>query len=282
MHTKLSWRKISNLILLLFLLLLFISIGLKTMQEQARYNSLPDKLSDHAGFRSQQYNEKIMNFFSKGNIVYKYAMLYSLETSFGERDFLWPYDEQTFASLEQKWKSCRHYPKIEQVYQSLWQDLSFFPVPESLQGNENVTFADSWMNERTYGGKRGHEGTDLMAAENIRGYYPVVSMTDGVVESMGWLEKGGYRIGILAPHGGYFYYAHLDSYASLQEGDEVQAGEILGYMGDSGYGPEGTIGMFPVHLHVGIYLYEDNLEVSVNPYWMLRYLSEHKLKCIYS
>lgn len=38
------------------------------------------------------------------------------------------------------------------------------------------------------------------------------------------------------------------------EGDQVRAGDLLGYMGDSGYGPEGTTGQFPVHLHVGIYM----------------------------
>ena len=41
-----------------------------------------------------------------------------------------------------------------------------------------------------------HEGCDIMAGNNERGYFPIVSMTDGVVERIGWLEKGGYRIGI--------------------------------------------------------------------------------------
>ena len=54
-----------------------------------------------------------------------------------------------------------------------------------------------------------------MAEKNTPGYYPVVSMTDGVVTEKGWLEKGGWRIGITAPTGAYFYYAHLDSYAEL-------------------------------------------------------------------
>ena len=88
-----------------------------------------------------------------------------------------------------------------------------------------------------------------MASKNVAGIYPIVSMTDGIVRSKGWLEKGGYRIGIEAPSGAYFYYAHLHSYASLEIGDEVQAGELLGFMGDSGYGVEGTTGKFPVHLH---------------------------------
>ena len=48
-------------------------------------------------------------------------------------------------------------------------------------------------------------------------------MTDGgsIGKRLG-LEKGGYRIGITAPSGAYFYYAHLDSYGSYQEGDEVK------------------------------------------------------------
>ena len=75
-----------------------------------------------------------------------------------------------------------------------------------------------------------------MAEKNTPGYYPVVSMTDGVVTEKGWLEKGGWRIGITAPTGAYFYYAHLDSYAELEKGDPVKAGDLLGYMGDSGYG----------------------------------------------
>ncbi|MFQ9150541.1 MAG: M23 family metallopeptidase [Blautia sp.] len=76
--------------------------------------------------------------------------------------------------------------------------------------------------------------------------------------------------------GGYFYYAHLSSYGrAFQKGDRVSAGDLLGYMGDSGYGPEGTTGRFDVHLHIGIYIEGENRkEISVNPYWPLRYLEE--------
>lgn len=99
-------------------------------------------------------------------------------------------------------------------------------------------------------------------------------MTSGVVTNLGWLEQGGYRIGITSPSGGYFYYAHLDSYINISEGDTVYAGQLLGYMGDSGYGEEGTTGMFITHLHVGIYIEVDGVEISVNPYWILRFLDE--------
>ena len=46
---------------------------------------------------------------------------------------------------------------------------------------------------------------------------------------------------------------------------------MLGYMGDSGYGEEGTVGQFAVHLHFGIYIQTaDGQEVSVDPYWILK------------
>ena len=86
---------------------------------------------------------------------------------------------------------------------------------------------------------------------------------------------------ILSNHA-YFYYAHLDSYAELEKGDPVKAGDLLGYMGDSGYGEEGTTGEFPVHLHLGIYLKEGTEEISVNPYPVLRYAENARIKCVYS
>ena len=53
-------------------------------------------------------------------------------------------------------------------------------------------------------------------------------------------------------------------------------------MGDSGYGPEGTGGKFAVHLHLGIYVYDGGEEISVNPYFVLLYLENKKLKYAYS
>lgn len=43
-----------------------------------------------------------------------------------------------------------------------------------------------------------------MAENNVSGYYPIVSVSDGTVENIGWLEKGGYRVGIRSSQGGYF------------------------------------------------------------------------------
>lgn len=159
---------------------------------------------------------------------------------------------------------------------AVWNDLERFPVGEVASNPAAaVTFADSWMQSRTFGGDRGHEGCDIMATVNERGIYPIYSMTDGIVENIGWLRLGGYRIGIRSVSGAYFYYAHLAEYAKeFEVGEQVKAGTLLGFMGDTGYSDTpGTTGNFAVHLHLGIYLNDTSgAEFSVNSYPMLRYL----------
>ena len=188
-----------------------------------------------------------------------------------------------FYSDEQLKKRHLYKRVCKTILNNVENEVSYFPVAEaSVDKSLTVSFVNSWMSERTFGGKRGHEGIDIMASKNIRGVFPVISMTDGVVTNLGWLEKGGYRIGITSDSGIYYYYAHLDSYSNIKEGKRVKAGELLGFMGDSGYGPEGTTGKFNVHLHVGVYVYENGKEISLNPYYILCYLENKKLKYSYS
>ena len=177
------------------------------------------------------------------------------------------------------------YRKLQNAYNIIFRDLKYFPIPSSTDKDmPNVTYENGWMDNRTYGGQRGHEGCDIMGNQRPRGTYPVVSMSDGVVEKVGWLEKGGWRIGIRTASGLYLYYAHLYDYSKdWKEGDEVTAGELLGFMGDSGYSAiEGTVGNFDVHLHVGMYLRTDHYEeLSVTPYWVLKYLEKYRLRYCY-
>lgn len=163
------------------------------------------------------------------------------------------------------------------------KDSIYFPVPSSsIENSLTVSYSNSWMAERTYKEKNSHEGTDIMASQNERGLYPIVSISDGTVTSLGWLELGGWRVGITSPEGVYYYYAHLYSYSNIQKGDTVKAGQLLGFMGDSGYGEEGTYGKFAVHLHLGIYSWDTGEEISVNPYYVLQELEKKKLKYAYS
>lgn len=164
------------------------------------------------------------------------------------------------------------------TYNGLLADIKYFPVPRSNKRKEWVNYVNSWNYERTYKGNRTHEGTDVMGNINKDGIYPVVSVSDGYVSNIGWLELGGWRIGITSPSGIYYYYAHLDSYAKeYKEGDVIRAGDIIGYMGSTGYSKvEGTKNKFPVHLHFGIYITPDPdiaadyEEIALNPYNILK------------
>lgn len=148
------------------------------------------------------------------------------------------------------------------------KEIQVFPVKEIP--TEAIPFENSYGGERNYGGKRSHEGIDIIPLKAAAGEYAVVSVTDGIVEKMGWLKLGGYRIGIRSRSGLYFYYAHLDHYEEgLHEKQAVKAGDVIGYMGDTGYGSEGTRGKFVVHLHFGVYFMENGEEISINPYYVL-------------
>ena len=130
------------------------------------------------------------------------------------------------------------------------EDIKCFPVPAAYRGE--ISYEDSYGAERIQGG---HEGCDIMDIQNVPGRIPVVSVCNGVLTNIGWLYLGGYRIGITSDAGIYYYYAHLDSYAAgIKQRQRILAGELIGFMGDTGEGEEGTSGKFPVHLHFGIYL----------------------------
>lgn len=155
---------------------------------------------------------------------------------------------------------------------ALIKEMECFPVKEDETGKETWGFENGYGEGRNYGGNRKHEGIDIMSSTSQSGYFAIQSVSDGIVEQLGWLELGGYRVGVRTDSGLYFYYAHLDSYApGLQKGDKVHAGQLLGYMGDTGYGEEGTRGKFMVHLHFGIYYNEDGKERSLNPFYLLQY-----------
>ncbi len=201
--------------------------------------------------------------------------------------------DNIYDTLVESWKSGNNNTKTPMIfrkllpkeifsdcyaaYYAIMNDIKYFPVAKDNVNNVFVSYEDSWGEKRTYGGDRHHEGTDIMSGNNEEGYFPVISMTDGVVEKKGWLELGGYRLGIRSPSGAYYYYAHLNSYADgIEEGKEIKAGSVIGTMGSTGYGEEGTSGKFDVHLHLGIYYGED--EISFNPYILLNICKDSMLE----
>ena len=95
-----------------------------------------------------------------------------------------------------------------------------------------------------------HEGNDIFAEPGT----PVRAVVGGRVENLGWLFYSGWRVGIRAADGRYWFYAHLQGFADgLSEGDVVGAGQELGAVGNTGYGERpGHRGEFTYHLHIGI------------------------------
>ena len=274
---KRSLKKIGRYSIVLFLLVFFAGIWIPRLEYGSEKSRLSEDILSSEGFRRQTVSGEAMEQVRKMDAPGEALAVYWLESNFGQEPFSLLPDET--AAARKRWERAKGWGNYLAACQAVWDDLQYFPVAESSDNSRlSVSFEDSWMFDRSYGGERGHEGTDIMSSVNEPGRFPVVSMTDGTVESKGWLELGGYRLGIRAPHGAYFYYAHLDSYADIEEGDTINAGDLLGFMGDTGYGAEeGTRGNFPVHLHVGIYLYQNEQEISVNPYPALSYVQDKKV-----
>ncbi len=137
------------------------------------------------------------------------------------------------------------------------------PIPRGYLSS----IVSNYGSARSFGGLRAHEGVDIFARYGT----PVVSTAYGIVEIKGWNRLGGYRIGIRDIYNTYEFYAHLQSYAKgIEEGCIVKPGQVIGYVGSTGYGKEGTSGKFPPHLHFGLYKFDGKKEWSFNPYPYLR------------
>jgi peptidoglycan LD-endopeptidase LytH len=133
--------------------------------------------------------------------------------------------------------------------------------------NYNYSYRNTWGDRRGFGGNRIHEGTDIFAGYGT----PVHSTTYGVVELKGWNLYGGWRIGIRDIYNIYHYYAHLSGFQDgLKVGQIVKPGDVIGSVGSTGYGPPGTSGKFPPHLHYGMYKDNGYSEWSFDPYPYLR------------
>ena len=137
---------------------------------------------------------------------------------------------------------------------------------------------------RSFGFRRKHLGNDLMGGLGT----PIVAVEGGTVEAMGWNRYGGWRIGIRSfDSKRYYYYAHLQKdhpfAPGLQLGDMVQAGDLIGFMGRTGYSDrENVNNIETVHLHFGMELVFDesqkecNSEIWIDVYDIVRLLSQHR------
>ncbi|TFE02157.1 M23 family metallopeptidase [Jeotgalibacillus salarius] len=153
--------------------------------------------------------------------------------------------------------------ELYQHFNTLDLYTHFFP----LQKDYLYSYRSTWGGKRGWGGRRMHEGTDLFAGYGT----PVLATTFGKIEALGWNDYGGWRVGLRDIHNVYHYYAHLSSFKKgLEQGDIVKAGDLIGYVGSSGYGKEGTSGKFPPHLHYGMYIDNGKNQWAYDPFPSLR------------
>ena len=124
---------------------------------------------------------------------------------------------------------------------------------------------DDFGNSRSYGFKRTHLGNDLMGSIGT----PIIAVESGIVEACGW------NIGIRSFDGKrYYYYAHLRKdhpYTSnLHEGQTVMAGDVIGYLGMTGYSLKENVNNINVpHLHFGMELvFDESQKDSANEIWI--------------
>lgn len=92
-------------------------------------------------------------------------------------------------------------------------------------------------------GTRTHEGFDIMAPEGAF----IVSPTDAVVTRTGTGSSAGKYVYTANPGGETYVYMHLDEIADIKTGTVLKAGDLIGYVGNTGNASGGAH-----HLHFEI------------------------------
>ena len=155
----------------------------------------------------------------------------------------------------------------------------FSPIAKGF----SFSHGDDFGNKRSYGYARKHLGHDLMGSVGT----PVIAIESGYVEALGWNQYGGWRIGIRSfDKKRYYYYAHLrrdHPYNDLYEGKIVTAGDVIGFLGMTGYSTKENVNNIQTpHLHLGLQLIfdesqkETDAEIWIDLYALTKLLEQNK------
>jgi murein DD-endopeptidase MepM/ murein hydrolase activator NlpD len=134
------------------------------------------------------------------------------------------------------------------------------------------TFSSTFGAPRS--GGRSHEGNDIFAPMGT----PLLASESGVVANVGVGTLGGTKLWVYGESGTQYYYAHLIAYADgIVEGSRVEAGDVIGYVGNTG-----NAITTPPHLHYEIH---PNGGDAIDPYPLLHAVDlvdgEHVLPNLY-
>lgn len=121
--------------------------------------------------------------------------------------------------------------------------LGGFVFPVGAPFNFASTFGAPRMTGTKY--EHSHQGNDIFAAAGT----PLYATSRGVIARKAVAVLGGNKLWLVAADGTQYYYAHLAAYAEgIEDGAVVEAGQVIGYVGDTG-NARGT----PPHLHFEIH-----------------------------
>ncbi len=201
--------------------------GNLAMFKQSDLDKLLEKLRSGEKMADITSNMKLYNYFfqSYDAIFHEYIGEYEIETSddLGNKTYVKKYGLK-----------------------------AFLPIAKNYSFSHYKDFGSA----RSYGYRRVHLGNDLLGSIGT----PIIAVESGYVESLGWNQYGGWRVGIRSFDGKrYYYYAHLRKdhpYAKdLSEGQIVTAGDVIGYLGMTGYSSHENVNNINIpHLHFGIQL----------------------------
>ncbi len=197
--------------------------------------------------------EKIEDIATNAKLLSYYTRAYSAVFD----GMVCEYDEYTVANdgsttKERKYGLCAYSPIASGYYYNHYDDFGA---------------------SRSFGYKREHLGHDLMGSVGT----PIIAVEAGYVEACGWNMYGGWRVGIRSFDGKrYYYYAHLRKghpYADMYEGKIVAAGEVIGYLGMTGYSrKEDVNNITEPHLHWGLQLiFDKSQKDGSNQIWLDMY-----------
>ncbi|MEZ5239520.1 MAG: peptidoglycan DD-metalloendopeptidase family protein [Microthrixaceae bacterium] len=164
-------------------------------------------------------------------------LLAELEDLSAERDETFDAFVQLLGEILEEGRALKAYENGAQVYVKGF----VFPV------RGEVEFIDSWGYPRMMGtaSAHWHQGTDIFAPMGT----PLVATESGVLDRVGTAGLGGLRLWLEGDSGNHYYYAHLSGFAEgMRDGVRVNAGDVVGYVGDTG-NARGT----PPHLHFEVH-----------------------------
>lgn len=179
-----------------------------------------------------------------------------------------------------EYEICKETEGGKQEWQKCYGLKAFSPIAKGFEYSDYDDFGAS----RSYGYSRPHLGHDMMGQIGT----PIIAIESGYVEAIGWNQYGGWRLGIRSFDGKrYYYYAHLRQnfpyYKELEEGSVVTAGQVIGYMGHTGYSKKENVNNIKVvHLHWGLQLIfnesqkEGNNEIWIDCYNLTRFLYKNR------